>query len=191
MTTKIYNQIRSLEKSPHAKDRIVTSRYMEGSYVAYLKNVYHIDAPQPLFEFVHPNPAPIIDNSRSASLTFKASLDCVMHGFTGYFDAVLYKDITISIHLLLAHARAWLVVLDVLPDDGTGADSPWGRNSGELLALRRVAQGLVRVEHDGTAAEPHSQRAGTRDADLERGQRWDDGETDEDVLRVTFRMVDP
>uniref|UniRef100_A0A8D8CZL7 Protein arginine N-methyltransferase n=2 Tax=Culex pipiens TaxID=7175 RepID=A0A8D8CZL7_CULPI len=98
MTTKIYNQIRSLEKSPHAKDRIVTSRYMEGSYVAYLKNVYHIDAPQPLFEFVHPNPAPIIDNSRSACLTFKASLDCVMHGFTGYFDAVLYKDITISIH---------------------------------------------------------------------------------------------
>ncbi|KXJ79026.1 hypothetical protein RP20_CCG002711 [Aedes albopictus] len=98
MTTKIYNQIRSLEKSPHGKDRIVTSRYMEGTYVAYLKNAYHIDNPQPVFEFVHPNRDPVIDNSRFKTLRFKSELDCVMHGFCGYFDSVLYKDITISIH---------------------------------------------------------------------------------------------
>ncbi|XP_058818609.1 protein arginine N-methyltransferase 5 [Topomyia yanbarensis] len=98
MTSKIYNQIRSLEKCSHTKDRIVTSRYMEGSYVAYLKNVYHIDNPQSLFEFVHPNLDRVIDNSRFKTLRFKASLDCVMHGFAGYFDTILYKDITVSIH---------------------------------------------------------------------------------------------
>ncbi|XP_058448223.1 protein arginine N-methyltransferase 5 [Malaya genurostris] len=98
MTSKIYNQIRSLEKCAHTKDRIVTSRFMEGSYVAYLKNAYHIDNPQSLFEFVHPNRDRVIDNSRFKTLHFKASLDCVMHGFAGYFDTVLYKDHTISIH---------------------------------------------------------------------------------------------
>ncbi|XP_055638764.1 protein arginine N-methyltransferase 5 [Toxorhynchites rutilus septentrionalis] len=98
MTTKIYNQIRALEKSPHSKDRVVTSRHMEGSYVAYLKNVYHIDDPQVVFEFVHPNRENVFDNSRFKTLRFKATLDCVMHGFVGYFDTVLYKDITISIH---------------------------------------------------------------------------------------------
>lgn len=98
MTTKIYNQIRSLEKCPHSKERIVTSRHMEGSYVVYLKNAYHIDNPQALFEFVHPNREAVIDNSRNKTLRFKASLDCVMHGFAGYFDTVLYKDITFSIH---------------------------------------------------------------------------------------------
>lgn len=98
MAPKIYSQIRSMEKSLHAKDRIVTSRYMEGTYVAYLKNAYHIDNPQAVFEFVHPNLDPIIDNSRYKTLRFKAQLDCVMHGFCGYFDSVLYKHITISIH---------------------------------------------------------------------------------------------
>ncbi|XP_053695032.1 protein arginine N-methyltransferase 5 [Sabethes cyaneus] len=98
MTSKIYNQIRSLEKCNHTKDRIVSSRCMEGSYVAYLKNVYHIDNPQPLFEFVHPNRDKVMDNSRYRTVRFKASLDCVMHGIAGYFDSVLYKDINISIH---------------------------------------------------------------------------------------------
>ncbi|XP_055595784.1 protein arginine N-methyltransferase 5 [Uranotaenia lowii] len=98
MTTNLYNQIRSLEKSPQSKDRVVTSKYMEGAYVAYLKNVYHIDDPLPVFEFVHPNRDPVIDNSRFKTLRFKAALDCVMHGFVGYFDSVLYKDIIISIH---------------------------------------------------------------------------------------------
>ncbi|KFB42955.1 AGAP009048-PA-like protein [Anopheles sinensis] len=97
--SKVYNQVRTLERNPHSKDRNVTSRTMEQTYVAYQKNVYHIDNPQPVFEFVHPNRDPdTMDNSRYRTIRFKASLDCVLSGFTGYFDTVLYKDIMLSIH---------------------------------------------------------------------------------------------
>ncbi|XP_035783354.1 protein arginine N-methyltransferase 5-like [Anopheles albimanus] len=99
MSTKVYNQVRSLERVGHLKDRVVSSRHMEQMYVAYLKNVYHIADPQALFEFVHPNRSvDPIDNSRYKVLRFKASLDCVLNGFQGHFDTVLYKDIQLSIH---------------------------------------------------------------------------------------------
>uniref|UniRef100_A0A182TNK8 Protein arginine N-methyltransferase n=1 Tax=Anopheles melas TaxID=34690 RepID=A0A182TNK8_9DIPT len=98
--SKVYNQVRLLERSPHWKDRVISSRHMEQAYVAYQKNAYHIDNPQPLFEFVHPNRESDdpIDNNRYKTVRFRAALDCVMNGFTGYFDTVLYKDITLSIH---------------------------------------------------------------------------------------------
>ncbi|XP_052867617.1 protein arginine N-methyltransferase 5 [Anopheles cruzii] len=98
MASKVYNQVRTLERNPNRKDRVVSSRHMEQTYVAYQKNAYHIDDPQPLFEFVHPNRQQPIDNSRYRVLRFKASLDCVLNGFRGSFDTVLYKDITLSIH---------------------------------------------------------------------------------------------
>jgi uncharacterized protein with PQ loop repeat len=37
------------------------------------------------------------DNSRYRSLSFNISQNCVLHGFSGYFDTVLYKNITLSI----------------------------------------------------------------------------------------------
>ena len=37
-----------------------------------------------------------IDNSRYATLSFKPSTDVVIHGFAGYFDCVLYGDVTLS-----------------------------------------------------------------------------------------------
>lgn len=70
----------------------------ESMYVVYLKNAYHIADPQPVFTFEHPNHDAIIDNSRYASLSFDVSQDCLMTGFAGYFDTVLYKDIMLSIH---------------------------------------------------------------------------------------------
>uniref|UniRef100_A0A182NAP2 Protein arginine N-methyltransferase n=1 Tax=Anopheles dirus TaxID=7168 RepID=A0A182NAP2_9DIPT len=97
--SKVYNQVRMLERSPHWKDRVLSSRHMEQAYVAYQKNAYHIDNPQALFEFVHPNrDSDPIDNSRYKSVSFRAALDCVLNGFTGYFDTILYKDIMLSIH---------------------------------------------------------------------------------------------
>lgn len=39
----------------------------------------------------------VLDNSRYKILNFKVKTDCVLHGFSGYFSAVLYKDITLSI----------------------------------------------------------------------------------------------
>ncbi|KAH8400924.1 hypothetical protein KR009_001829 [Drosophila setifemur] len=69
-------------------------------YVTLLKNIYHIDEPQPLFEFRHPNRVEKIDNTRCKVLTFKAKKSCVMHGIGGYFDTHLYKDICLSINPL-------------------------------------------------------------------------------------------
>uniref|UniRef100_A0A182RWG1 Protein arginine N-methyltransferase n=1 Tax=Anopheles funestus TaxID=62324 RepID=A0A182RWG1_ANOFN len=97
--SKVYNQVRTLDRNMHSKDRVISSRHMEQVYVAYQKNAFHIDDPQELFHFVHPNrDSDPIDNNRYQTLRFRASLDCVMNGFTGYFDTVLYKDITLSIH---------------------------------------------------------------------------------------------
>ncbi|ALC42515.1 csul [Drosophila busckii] len=69
-------------------------------YVALLKNVYHIDEPQALFEFIHPNRAAKVDNTRDMELHFKAVSDCVLNGVGGYFDTQLYKDIVLSINPL-------------------------------------------------------------------------------------------
>ncbi|GLD96812.1 hypothetical protein PINS_up005495 [Pythium insidiosum] len=39
-----------------------------------------------------------IDNRRQQDMVFQAEADAVVHGFAGYFDAVLYDDVTLSIH---------------------------------------------------------------------------------------------
>jgi hypothetical protein len=39
----------------------------------------------------------IFDNSRYKCLSFSISQNCVLHGFSGYFDTVLYKNIVLSI----------------------------------------------------------------------------------------------
>lgn len=69
-------------------------------YVVLLKNIYHIDEPQALFEFTHPNRQQVVDNTRNKQLSFTAQNDCVLHGVGGYFDTVLYKDIILSINPL-------------------------------------------------------------------------------------------
>lgn len=50
---------------------------------------------------MHPNPEFPIDNTRAKSATFSrdaAAGACVMHGFAGYFECVLYGDVLLSIH---------------------------------------------------------------------------------------------
>ena len=37
-----------------------------------------------------------IDNSRVKSLEFEAKTTFTLHGFAGYFETILYKDITLS-----------------------------------------------------------------------------------------------
>ncbi|XP_017024666.1 protein arginine N-methyltransferase 5 isoform X1 [Drosophila kikkawai] len=69
-------------------------------YVVLMKNIYHIDEPQALFEFMHPNREEKIDNTRCQVLKFTAKKNCVMHGIGGYFDTHLYKDICLSINPL-------------------------------------------------------------------------------------------
>lgn len=38
-----------------------------------------------------------IDNTRYKKLSFTATQDSVIHGFSGFFDTVLYKDVVLSI----------------------------------------------------------------------------------------------
>lgn len=66
-------------------------------YVVYQKNHNRLAEPQPCFTFCHPNHNSPIDNERFARLSFAVSLDCVMHGFSGFFETTLYKDVTLSI----------------------------------------------------------------------------------------------
>ncbi|RZF45255.1 hypothetical protein LSTR_LSTR015088 [Laodelphax striatellus] len=38
------------------------------------------------------------DNTRYKQLTFDVKTTSILHGFSGYFSTVLYKDTTLSIH---------------------------------------------------------------------------------------------
>eukprot|EP00798_Chlamydomonas_sp_ICE-L_P014067 gene14067-20012_t len=54
-----------------------------------------------MFVFEHPNPEEPIDNSRYKRVVFERPATAgagVMHGFAGYFESVLYKDVLLSIH---------------------------------------------------------------------------------------------
>lgn len=97
MSQKLFNVIRETRVRSFRGNLTTIEQQTESTYVVYLKNIFHISPHQKLFTFVHPNRDEIIDNSRYASLTFDVSHDCLLNGFAGYFDTVLYKDITISI----------------------------------------------------------------------------------------------
>lgn len=77
-----------------------------------LNNHCRIADEQFLFEFIHPNKESMlnfiksifylilylekINNNRYGKLEFKANFDATLHGFAGYFDSHLYKDVDIS-----------------------------------------------------------------------------------------------
>ncbi|RUS81094.1 hypothetical protein EGW08_011134 [Elysia chlorotica] len=93
MSCKLYNEVRGSKvergKPPEAP--------FEMPYVVRLHNCSILDDPQPVFIFSHPNKAASIDNCRFKSLEFKSSEAAVVHGFAGYFDTQLYKDVMLSI----------------------------------------------------------------------------------------------
>lgn len=92
-SSKLYNEVRACrekDKDPEA--------HFEMPYVVRLHNYHELAKPQPCFTFVHPNSEPGKDNSRYKALEFPISTDTVLHGFAGYFETVLYKDVTLSIH---------------------------------------------------------------------------------------------
>lgn len=66
-------------------------------YVVQLNNVYSIAPPKALFTFVHPKKNLEESNDRDGCLKFNISQDCILHGFAGYFETVLYKDVRLSI----------------------------------------------------------------------------------------------
>ena len=68
----------------------------ETSYVVKLHDFFEFAAPKEVFTFVHPSPPPY-DNDRRITLEFEAPTSALIHGFSGYFDCCLYKDVHISI----------------------------------------------------------------------------------------------
>lgn len=63
----------------------------------YTRNLYECSASQELFLFqYHLNNVEILSDHRYKMLTFTIHRDCVVTGFCGYFDAILYKDIKLS-----------------------------------------------------------------------------------------------
>ncbi|GFT96389.1 protein arginine N-methyltransferase 5 [Nephila pilipes] len=90
---KLYSEITQMrEKDKHPLT------YFEMPFVVHLHNHTPLSSPQPLFTFVHPNKVDVPDNTRYEKLSFSIPYNCTVHGFAGYFDTILYKDINLSIH---------------------------------------------------------------------------------------------
>ena len=87
-TTKLHTEIRA-QDDPERK--------LQMPYVVRLHQFNALAETQPCFTFRHPNWAENIDNTRYACLSFAAGTSALVHGFAGYFRAMLYKDIDISI----------------------------------------------------------------------------------------------
>lgn len=87
---KLYAEISSIRKN-------IDNCNFQKPYVVQLNNVYSIAPPKALFTFVHPKKNLEESNERNGFLKFNISQDCVLHGFAGYFETVLYKDVRLSI----------------------------------------------------------------------------------------------
>lgn len=91
-SAKLYSEVAQMRE----KDKHPLTQF-EMPYVVRLHNRTELAQPQPLFTFHHPNHEPVIDNSRYEKRNFQIKYNCVLHGFAGYFQTILYKDITLSI----------------------------------------------------------------------------------------------
>lgn len=100
MTQKLVNSIRNIHGCSRQVEPINYEIVSEKTYVTFMRNVFHITKPRPVFSFVYPNPDKMIDNTRSTELQFDVGVDCLLTGFAGYFDINLYKNIKLSIHPL-------------------------------------------------------------------------------------------
>ncbi|OQR67362.1 protein arginine N-methyltransferase 5-like [Tropilaelaps mercedesae] len=96
---QLHRQARQLKE-----DILVQDGQLQTPYVVYFRHVNHLAPSQRLFSFSHPNkafengqhPPDNTHNERYAELSFVSKSSCMFHGFAGYFDCVLYKDIMIS-----------------------------------------------------------------------------------------------
>ncbi|CAI5715179.1 unnamed protein product [Hyaloperonospora brassicae] len=87
MSSKLWNEVK-------VHDSV---KSFETPYVVRLHNFYALAPTQRCFQFTHPKFNTRIDNRRQAELRFVAAESAVVHGLAGYFDAVLYGDVTLSI----------------------------------------------------------------------------------------------
>ncbi|XP_042504353.1 protein arginine N-methyltransferase 1.5 [Macadamia integrifolia] len=88
--SKLYNDVKSHKDLVH----------FETAYVVKLHNVARLAPSQPVFTFNHPNFSAKKSNQRYKKLRFEIPSDtgsAIVHGFAGYFDATLYKDVHLGI----------------------------------------------------------------------------------------------
>lgn len=79
--------------------------HLESPYVVKLRNIFEIAPPKSIWTFQHPTQLELSNqvnsnfnhhNTRYTKNDFNVAQDCIIHGIAGYFECVLYKDITIS-----------------------------------------------------------------------------------------------
>ncbi|KAI9097442.1 hypothetical protein K1719_025213 [Acacia pycnantha] len=90
IASKLYNDIRAHKDLAHS----------ETAYVVKFHNVARLAPTQPVFTFTHPKPSDMESNHRHKKLQFVIPDDtgsAIVHGFAGYFDATLYKDVHLGI----------------------------------------------------------------------------------------------
>jgi len=88
--SKLHNDIKAHKDIAH----------FETAYVVKLHRIATLAPPQQVFTFTHPNFSPNASNQRYTKLQFEMPPDmgsCLVHGFAGYFDSVLYKDVHLGI----------------------------------------------------------------------------------------------
>jgi len=91
----LYNQVRR-----NVRRNETYIRAFEAPYVVRMHNKYILSDIVPVFTFTHPNATAAGANEfrQYCRMKFKIKADCLCHGFAGYFDSVLYKDVMISIN---------------------------------------------------------------------------------------------
>ncbi|KAL2896686.1 Protein arginine N-methyltransferase 5 [Bienertia sinuspersici] len=113
----------------HYKHQAVKSHrdlaHFETPYVVKLHKIARLAPCQPVFTFVHPDHSPTKDNQRYTKLKFEIPDDtgsALVHGFAGYFDATLYKDVHLGIEPTMPTPNmfSWYVIhLSLSPQNGT------------------------------------------------------------------------
>ena len=110
MSQRVWSDVRGLSKGPTDIDPCTAAngvQRFETPYVVRLFNFYHVDSPKVCFHFEErlQTPQDIAKEEdgkdvleRYAVLDFHAKEDAVVHGFVGYFTAVLFEQVDISIH---------------------------------------------------------------------------------------------
>ncbi|XP_068639169.1 protein arginine N-methyltransferase 5-like [Aristolochia californica] len=88
--SKLYNDVKAHKDVAH----------FETAYVVKLQSVAMLAPTQPVFTFEHPDYTVKKSNQRYKRLRFEIPPDtgsAIVHGFAGYFDAKLYKDVHLGI----------------------------------------------------------------------------------------------
>ncbi|KAI8146475.1 PRMT5 arginine-N-methyltransferase-domain-containing protein [Fennellomyces sp. T-0311] len=92
-SSKLYNEVAAYKDLVH----------FETPYVVMFQQADELAPSKALWTFEHPNkafdePANNLHNTRYGKVSFEIAEDRIMHGIAGYFEAVLYKHVMISIH---------------------------------------------------------------------------------------------